>query len=76
MIIADTHWSPIEHTQLEGRINRNGENGIITIPYIPETIDDKVTSRLLSGLRNQSIIQDTGDDEDLKILAKELGITL
>ena len=76
MIIADTHWSPIEHTQLEGRINRNGENGIITIPYIPETIDDKVTSRLLSGLRNQSIIQNTGDDEDLKILAEELGIEL
>ena len=76
MIIADTHWSPIEHTQLEGRINRNGENGIITIPYIPDTIDDKVTSRLLSGLRNQSIIQDTGDDEDLKILAEELGIVL
>lgn len=76
MIIADTHWSPIEHTQLEGRINRNGENGIITIPYIPDTIDDKVTSRLLSGLRNQSIIQDSGDEEDLKLLAEELGLKI
>lgn len=76
MIIADTHWSPIEHTQLEGRINRNGENGVITIPFISSTIDEKVTKTLLKGLKSQSILQGNNEEDDLKFLANCFGIEI
>lgn len=76
LIVADLNWSPGAHTQVEGRINRDGKTGIITVPFLGETIDEKVTSRLLTGLRNQSIIQDSGEEDDLLLLADALGITL
>lgn len=76
MIIADFHWSPREHLQLEGRINRNGKNGIITIPYLDGTIDEKVTKKLLTGLRNQSILQGAGEEGELELLASLLGIEI
>lgn len=76
MIIADTHYSPIEHTQVEGRINRNGETGVITIPFISGTIDENVTKTLLKGLKSQSILQDTGEEDELKLLANCFGIDI
>lgn len=76
MIVADIHFSPIEHTQLEGRINRNGENGIIVLPVLHDTIDEKVVSTLIDGLSTQSILQSHGDEDDMNMLAKALGISL
>ena len=76
MIIADTHWSPIEHTQLEGRINRDGKNGVITIPFLGDTIDEKVTNTLLKGLTSQSILQGEGEENDLMMLANCFGINI
>lgn len=76
MIIADAHWSPIEHKQLEGRINRNGETGVITIPFLSGTIDEKVTKTLLKGLKSQSIIQDNNEEDELALLAQCLGISI
>lgn len=74
MIIADAHYSPIEHTQLEGRINRNGKTGVVTVPFIANTIDESVTKTLLKGLTSQSILQGTGEEDDLKFLASCFGI--
>lgn len=76
MIVVDTHWSPIEHTQLEGRINRNGKSGVITIPFLHDTVDEKVISILLKGLKTQGILQSSGDEQDIVMLAEALGITL
>ena len=76
MIVADIHFSPAEHTQLEGRINRNGQSGIIILPMLEDTVDYKVVSRLLDGINTQSILQSHGDEDDISFVAKSLGIQI
>lgn len=76
MIIADVHFSPVEHTQLEGRINRNGQSGIIVIPMLADTIDEKVVSRLLAGINTQSILQSHGDENDIAFIADTFGVKI
>lgn len=76
LIVGDIHFSPIEHTQLEGRINRNGENGIVVIPMLADTVDEKVVSTLLHGVETQSILQSHGDEDDIAFLADALGVKL
>lgn len=77
MIVTDLQWSPVEHIQLEGRINRNGENGVITIPYLEGTIDEKVTKALMKGMSTQSVIQgDNSNVNDIMVFADALGINL
>lgn len=74
LIVADIHYSPVEQSQLEGRINRNGQHGVITFPVLESTADEQVISRLLEGMRTQSLLQSTGDDGDLEFLADALGV--
>ena len=76
LIVGDIHFSPIEHTQLEGRINRNGESGIVVIPMLADTVDEKVVSTLLHGVETQSILQSHGDEDDIAFLADALGVKL
>lgn len=76
LIVIDTPWSPVAMRQIEGRINREKSQGIITIPYLKETIDEKVVTRLLSGLSSQSILQGDKQEDELKMLANELGINI
>lgn len=76
LIVADIHFSPIEHTQLEGRINRNGESGIVVLPTLSNTIDEKVVSTLLNGVATQSVLQSHGDEDDIAFLAQALGVKL
>lgn len=77
MIVADMQWSPREHEQLEGRINRNGEIGVVTIPYLENTIDKKLATAILSGMASQSIIQDDTDSANtIEFFASVMGIDL
>ena len=76
LIFTDTQWSPGSHLQIEGRISRNGQAGSVTIPYLADTIDEKMTTTLLSGLASQSIIQGDNQEDQLKLLAQEMGISL
>lgn len=76
LIVCDIHFSPIEHTQLEGRINRNGENGIVVLPMLSDTVDEKVVSTLLNGVATQSVLQSHGDEDDITFLAEALGVKL
>ena len=74
LVIADIHYSPVEQVQLEGRINRNGQHGVIVFPMLSDTSDEKVVSKLLKGMETQSILQTYGDQDDLAFLAESLGI--
>lgn len=74
LIVGDIHFSPIEHIQLEGRINRNGENGIIVFPVLSDTVDQKVVSTLLKGVETQSILQSHENEDDIAFLADALGV--
>lgn len=76
LIVIDTPWSPVEMRQIEGRINREKSQGVITIPYLKETIDEKVVTRLLTGLTSQSILQGDNQEDELKMLASELGLNV
>lgn len=77
MIVADMQWSPREHEQLEGRINRNGEIGVVTIPYLENTIDKKLATAILSGMASQSIIQDDTDSANtIEFFASVMDIDL
>ena len=74
LIIADAHWSPVEHIQVEGRINRNGQTGVVTIPYLEDSMDEKVMKTLIGGLTTMSTIQDKDDVAELELLARVMGI--
>lgn len=76
LIFADTQWSPGNHLQIEGRISRNNQAGSVTIPYLSDTIDEKMTTTLLTGLASQSIIQGDNQEDQLRLLAHEMGINL
>lgn len=76
LVVADIHFSPIEHTQLEGRINRNGESGIVVLPTLSDTVDEKVVATLLNGVATQSVLQSHGDEDDIAFLAHALGVKL
>ena len=72
MVIADVHYSPIEQVQLEGRINRNGRSGVVVFPVLQHTADTKVVDTLLSGMVTQSVLQSTGDVDDMEFLRAAL----
>lgn len=72
MVIADVHYSPIEQVQLEGRINRNGQSGVVVFPVLQHTADTKVVDTLLSGMVTQSVLQSTGDVDDMEFLRAAL----
>lgn len=74
LVVADLSYSPTEHIQVEGRINRDGKHGVIAIPYLDGTVDQAVTTTLLRGLSGHSILQDTGETEEIALLAAALGI--
>lgn len=75
MIVADLQYSPIEHLQLEGRINRNGQHGVITIPYLEDSVDEKITTTLLRGMQSQAVIQkEHGVADDIALFATALGL--
>lgn len=76
MIIADSQYSPIEQKQLEGRINRNGEHGVITIPYLEDTVDKNVVSTVIKGMNSQSVMHGMDEEEQLHELAEALGIKI
>lgn len=74
LLVLDTPWSPVAMQQIAGRINREESSGIISFPYLEDTIDEKVLMRLLSGLASQSIIQGDNQEDQLRWLAEEMGI--
>lgn len=77
LIIADIQFSPSQHLQVEGRINRNGQRGVVTIPYLSGTIDDKVVSTVVKGVSSQAIIQADKDSEDsIAFFARTIGVEL
>lgn len=74
LLVLDTPWSPVAMQQIAGRINREESSGIISFPYLEDTIDEKVLMRLLSGLASQSIIQGDNQEDQLRWLAEEMGL--
>lgn len=77
LIIADIQFSPSQHLQVEGRINRNGQRGVVTIPYLSGTVDDKVVSTVVKGVSSQAILQADKDSEDsIAFFAHTVGIDL
>lgn len=74
LVVADLSYSPTEHIQVEGRINRDGQHGVVAIPYLAGTADHAVTTTLLRGLSGHAVLQDTGEADEIALLATALGL--
>ena len=67
-ILADIRQNPLDSLQALGRAHRNGENSVAYIPYIEDTVDQKVVTSFINKVTNQSIMTGaaTQDAEELE----------
>lgn len=70
LLIAEPRWSPLKMSQIEGRTQRNGEVSTAWYAYASGTIENKVISRMISGMSSVALMR--GDAEERSAGLREL----
>jgi SNF2 family DNA or RNA helicase len=67
-ILADIRQNPLDSLQALGRAHRNGEDSVAYIPYIEDTVDEKIVTSLINKIANQDIMTGSSveDAEELE----------
>lgn len=74
-IVAEPRWSPKKALQIEGRCHRDHELAPVYYSYAEGTVDEKVISAALSGMRDTKTLM--GDSvEHFQGLSRALGVPL
>lgn len=60
LVVAEPRWAPKPGLQIEGRTQRNGEAAEAYYPFAVDTIEHKVITRLVKGMR--AVKKINGDD--------------
>lgn len=62
LVVAEPRWSPTQGIQIEGRTQRNGEASLAYYPFAANTVEHKVLTTVISGMR--AIKKINGDETD------------
>lgn len=70
LLIAEPRWSPLKMSQIEGRTQRNGETSTAWYAYATGTIENRVISKMISGMAGISAMR--GDSDEKSVGLKQL----
>jgi hypothetical protein len=72
-ILSDIRQNPLDAVQALGRAHRDGMNSLSYIPYLENTVDERVTSSFVNKYANMQVMtgQSQSNAEDLEALFRE-----